>query len=415
MRGACDPRPRRRPAAAGIALSLLALAAAGAVAAPGEDKPSLEEALKNGKTTLDLRYRYEDVSDQAIGDKHARASTLRTALGYRSRAYRGFTIQLEVENVAVIGNELYDDGGPGGSSSPPGDRPAVPDPALTEINQALVRYRWNALQVVAGRQEIRFGDERFVGRVGWRQNHQSFDALRIDSWVGGLRLTYAFIDRVHRVVADSRDLAGHLINASFSLQNVGRFTAYGYLLDYRDRFAAPLSTATWGLEFAGRRRLAGNRLLLFELEHAEQSDHADNPRAIDAGYSALKVGADLRAVTVKLGWERLDGDGDSRFRTPLATLHNHNGWADKFLDTPVFGLEDLHLELGGQLGKVDWLARYHQFEAQSRPIPYGDELDLQLLYTSPRGVLVGFKGALYRADRFAADTDKWMVWTGYGF
>jgi hypothetical protein len=399
-----------------VALSLLALSAVAVAAQPAVEKPRFKEALTNGKTTIYLRYRYEDVSDDAIGDKHARASTLRTALGYRSQAYRGFTFEVEAESVAAIGHELYDNRGAARLNNFVRDRPAVADPADTGINQALLRYRWQTWQVVAGRQEIVLGDERFVGNVGWRQNHQSFDALRIDSWVGGLRFTYAFVDRVQRVFGDSQDLAGHLFNVHFDLQNVGKFTFYGYLLDYQDRNAVGLSTATWGLEFAGSRRLTSSRSLIYEIERAEQSDHADNPRTVDAGYTSLMLGASLPRLTVKLGWEQLDGGiASGQFRTPLATPHRHNGWADRFPVTPLYGLEDLYIELSGKLGKVDWLARYHDFEAESRPIPYGEELDLQLVYTSPGGLLFGLKGALYNADQFAADTDKWMVWSEYSF
>lgn len=407
--------PGRGPLPARPALFLLLLAAAGPAAAPAAEEPGVKAALKDGKTTIALRYRYEDVSDDAVGERHARASTLRTALDFRSGAYKGFSFQIEAENVAVVGNELYADGVPGAGGGG-ADRPVVADPAGTEINQALLRYRWRTLQVTAGRQEVRFGDERFVGSVGWRQNHQSFDALRLDSWLGGLRFTFVFLDRVHRIFGDSQDLAGHLFNVDFTLQNAGKFSLYGHLLDFEDPGAGRQSTATWGLEFAGQRRLLGNRALLYEIEHAEQSDFADNPSTIDAGYSMLMLGASLPAVTVKLAWERLDGGPDGgQFRTPLATLHRHNGWADKFLATPPFGLEDLRLELSGKLGPIEWLVRRHRFEAESRSIRYGDELDLQLLYTSRRGVVVGLKGALYDADRLAADTDKWMVWSAWAF
>jgi len=414
-----DPRQDNLHAAswtsAGAALLLLALAVIGPTTALAEEEPSLKGALKNGKATVNLRYRYEDVSDDAVGDKHARASTLRTVLGYRSQAYKGFSLQLEAENVAVVGNDLYNNRGAGSLNNGVRDRPVVADPADTEINQALLRYQGDMWQVAAGRQEILLGDVRFVGNVGWRQNHQSFDALRIDnSSLGGLRFTYAFVDRVNRIFGDSQDMASHLLNASFDLQNIGKFTFYGYLLDYQD--AAGLSTSTWGLEFAGKRSLSDQRALLYEIEHAEQSDHADNPNAIDAGYTALMIGASLPKVTFKLAWELLGGSpDDGQFSTPLATLHKYNGWADKFLSTPADGLEDLYLQANGKIGKIAWLVKYHDFGAESSSVSYGQELDLQLVYTSPRGVLFGLKGALYDADQFAADTNKWMVWSVYGF
>ena len=210
-------------------------------------------------------------------------------------------------------------------------------------------------------------DERFVGDVGWRQNHQSFDALRVDnSSLGGLRFTYIFVDRVNRVFGDSLEFTGHLLNTSFDLQNFGKFTLYGYLLDYRDAATAEQSTSTWGLELAGRRRLTFRTEALYEIEHAEQSDYADNPRAVDAGYSSLMIGVGLRRANLRLAWEQLDGSpADGRFTTPLATLHEWNGWADRFLETPTDGLEDLYLQVDGEVGPLAWLVRYHDFGAQS--------------------------------------------------
>ncbi len=41
-----------------------------------ETAKSLKEAIVKGKPILSFRYRYEDVKDDAVGDKHARASTL---------------------------------------------------------------------------------------------------------------------------------------------------------------------------------------------------------------------------------------------------------------------------------------------------------------------------------------------------
>jgi hypothetical protein len=399
----------------GLTLVLLGLAALCPVVALSDEEPSLAQALKKGKATLNLRYRYEDVSDDAVGDKPARASTLRTVLGYRSLDHKGFSFQLEAENVAVVGNDLYNNRGAGGLNNGVRDRPVVADPADTGINQALIRYRSDRWQVAAGRQEILLGDVRFVGNVGWRQNHQSFDALRIDnSSLGGLRLTYAFIDRVNRIFGDSQETASHLLNASFDLQNAGRFTLYGYLLDYQDAATAGLSTFTWGLEFAGKHTLSGRASLLYEVEYAEQSDWADNPRNVDAGYSFLMLGTALPQVTIKLAWEQLDGSPtDGQFRTPLATLHKFNGWADRFLATPPNGLQDIYLQANGKVGKIGWLFKYHDFGAESSGASYGQEQDLQLLYTSSQGVSFGVKAALYDADGFASDVDKWMVWAAY--
>ena len=410
LAGSCTPSNALRPA---LATALLALVAAPGLAA---GPPTLAEALKRGRAVASLRYRYEEVRDDAAGDRHARASTLRTVLGYGTLSYRGWSLYAEAENVAVIGSELFANAGAGSRDNGVRDRPVVADVAGTEIQQAILRYQSDAWRLALGRQEILIGDQRFVGNVGWRQNHQSFDAVRADGSLGGLRLGYSFLDRVNRISGDSRKLAGHLVNVGFDLQNFGEFSLYGLLLDYREAAFAALSTSTWGLEFAGRRARGGRLALLYEIELAEQRDWADNPLEVDAGYSFVMLGAALPRLTVKLGWEVLEGSPtDGQLGTPLGTLHEFNGWADRFLTTPADGLEDLHLEIEGKAGRIDWLVRYHDFGAQSGAASYGDELDLRLLYRAPNDLRLGLKGALYDADRFAADTDKWMVWAEWGF
>lgn len=47
-----------------------------------------------------------------------------------------------------------------------------------------------------------------------------------------------------------------------------------------------------------------------------------------------------------LGWEALGGDDDAQgkaLRTPLASPHGFNGWADRFLTTPDAGLDVLYV------------------------------------------------------------------------
>jgi hypothetical protein len=41
-----------------------------------------------------------------------------------------------------------------------------------------VQYATKALDLTLGRQRINLDDQRFVGSVGWRQNEQTFDAVR---------------------------------------------------------------------------------------------------------------------------------------------------------------------------------------------------------------------------------------------
>ena len=55
---------------------------------------TLEEAITKGQPLFSLGYRFEEV-DQANVDKKAHASTLRTTVGYRSGACKGFSFLVE--------------------------------------------------------------------------------------------------------------------------------------------------------------------------------------------------------------------------------------------------------------------------------------------------------------------------------
>ena len=385
-------------------------------AAVAEDEaPSFADSLKNGKSEVWLRYRLENVSDDALGDKDATASTLRTTVSYRTRPYKKFSLFVEAENVAAVGDDSYNNRGAGSLSNGVTDRPVVADPALTEFNQAYLRWDNGKTKWTLGRQEILYGDQRYVGPVCWRQNHQSFDALSlVSSAIEGWTISYSYLDAIHRIFGDSQDVAAHLLNAEVDLGSVGGLTLYGYLLDYDD--IAPLSSATFGAELSGKKDLEGDWELVYELEAARQSDAGDNPNDLDVGYRHVAFGASRDGLTIRVGLEVLEGSAAGAFRTPLATLHKFNGWADKFLATPRDGLEDLYLSVSGKVAKgLGWAAIYHDFSATEGGASFGEELDLLIIYKSSRGQTFGLKGALYDAQDFAADTDKWMLWTDYSF
>ena len=378
---------------------------------------SFAESLKQGKTAIGLRWRFEDVSQDGFV-KDAHAFTLRTTVGYTTARFKGFSFKIEAENVAELGNNLYNNAGAGSANNRVRNRPVVADPALTQIGQVFVSFDRGDTELTLGRREIKLGDSRFVGNVGWRQHHQSFDAFTFrNSSLEKVTFDYGFISKAHRIFGDSQPMSSHYLNAAIQAGGAGTLTLYGYLLDYDRIQNAGRSSATWGAELKGARPFGGDgNKMLWEIEAAEQSDAGDNPRQIDAGYLNALLGVTTKAVTVKLGFEVLEGSlQGGQFNTPLATLHKFNGWADKFLSTPTHGLEDLYLSVGGKAGKIGWVAIYHDFSAENLDVDYGEELDVQLTYKAPWGQGFGIKGAFYERDRFASDTDKLMFWTTYGF
>ncbi len=378
---------------------------------------SLREALEAGKYYVAFRYRLEQVGDDApaVRDKDALASTLRTVLGYRSKSFAGFSFFLEAENVTAIGNDqLYRNAGAGDLGNGVTGRPVVADPEITEINQALLQLEAGGTTLQAGRREITIDNHRFVGHVGWRQNHQSFDNFTfLNSSLAKVDFSYHFIHNVNRIFGDNKPMESHLGHAAIDLGNSGKLSLYAYLLDYDNPGDSVLSTDTFGIRYTGSSPW-GSGKLLYNLEYADQSDGGDNPLNVSAAYYLAEVAGAFPKVTVKAGYEVLEGSlGSGRVTTPLATLHAFNGWADKFLSTPATGLEDLYLNLSGSIKKAKWMAVYHDFSANSGSRDYGTELDLQLTYKADWGQTFGIKAAFYDADTHAFDSDKVWFWTAF--
>ena len=134
----------------------------GPVVQPGAQ--TFIEALVDGRPTIDVRYRLENVDQDGFA-REALASTLRTRIGYETRSYEGFFAFVEIENVSAVGNEAFDDTIEGRARFP-----VVADPETTEINQAvLTTDRLPDSLVRLGRQRIDFDNQRFVGNVGFRR------------------------------------------------------------------------------------------------------------------------------------------------------------------------------------------------------------------------------------------------------
>ena len=380
----------------------------------GAGAATWSEALEATEVGLSLRFRYESVEDDTPA-RDANASTLRTTLQLKTGSYRGFRLHLEAENVAVIGDDdTFRNAGAGSRSNGVTDRSTIADVEQTELNQAYISYEQSGFNLTAGRREINLADQRFVGAVGWRQNHQSFDTVLF----GGaphekLKWTYAYIGRAHRIFGDSREMSTHLFDVTWSADD-WRLRGYGLELDYDDLAFAGASTRTLGIEWTGSRELSDSTTLVYELEGATQVDTGDNSGDVDADYTNVAAGLRRGGITAKVVWERLGGSPtDGQFSTPLATLHKFNGWADRFLSTPADGLEDLSLQLSGRHGAWSWAARYHDFGAESASTSYGSEVDLSLSWKSDWGQVLALKVADYQADEFSVDTQKWMLWTSW--
>ncbi len=374
-----------------------------------------------GKFGIEFRYRLEHVDVDGFAED-ALAATLRTRINFTSGEWQGFSAFAEGDYVTEVGPDDYN----AGAGNSPGKTgfPVVADPHGTDLNQAWLQWQQKGgLKARAGRQRIIYDNARFVGNVGWRQNEQTYDGLYLQHPVGESGIfQLAWVDQVNRIFGNDVPAGKNnnntwLANLGWQLPGVGKISGYYYAVDNRD--VSSFSTATAGLRLAGSRKL-GSADLGYLLEYARQTDAHNNPVDFSARYFRLEASAEVGGLTLLAGLESLGGDSrqsGASFRTPLATLHAFNGWADTFLSTPDAGLVDVFGGIKGQISSWKWDVYYHDFGAESGPGRFGQELDASLSRAFAERYTVLFKVAWFDARRESvyADTYKWWVQLTAGF
>ncbi len=380
-----------------ISASLLAAAEPAKPAEP----TNLKEAFSQGKISLNARLRYENVEQTGLLD--ANALTLRTRLGFTTAPLYGWSVMLEGENLVALDGDAYNQSGlnPAGAT-----HAVVADPETTELNQIYLTGKNAHSSLTIGRQRLVLDNARFIGDVGWRQNMQTFDAVVVqDKSIDQTTLTYAYLDQVNRVFsrrhAQGRwDSNSHLLNISHTGFTAGTLTAYAYLLDFKN--SAANSCATYGASFAGAQKLSVPLKLTYRAELATQSAYGSSALNYSTTYATLEAGLAGKSAGVSLGQERLGSNNNVGFKTPLATLHAFNGWADLFLATPATGLRDTYVKANATLpAAITLLAFYHQFEAERGGTDIGTEFDCQLSRKFAKRFTATAKYADFRRDSLA--------------
>jgi hypothetical protein len=408
---------------------MLANALAGA---PAKAQSGVIDAVAAGTPLIDVRLRYETV-DQANKPKNAAATTLRARLGYQTGQYHGFSALAEFDGVQHLGPQHYFNSFGG---APSALYPTIADPDLVGLNRLQLSYAMRLtdgqgngapdLRFALGRQRLIFGDQRFVGNVGWRQHEQTFDGVSlVDASLAGTILTYAYITRVNRVFGPESpmgtfDSHNHLFDAVYTgFMPLLRLEAFAHLLDLRQ--VRTSSTATFGFRGDGTADLGWGVKGLLNASYARQTDYAKNPLDIGLSYYLGEAGFSFKGATALAGYEVLEGNGAIGFSTPLATLHIFQGWADVFLTTPVKGIEDLHFkgsyvfDATPVIPKIAAMVFYHDFSAQRGNAHYGGEWDAQLEAIIDAHITAGVKYAAFQGDARFADKNVGWLYIGYRY
>ncbi|KKC24130.1 alginate export family protein [Sphingomonas sp. SRS2] len=399
--------------------------------------PATAHAVKL-KPLIDTRLRYETVDQTGIANK-ADALTARARLGVEA-SEGPLSFLVEAEATMALDESYFS-----GVNRKPA-YPIVADPENVELNRIQVQYKGIAGTVVtAGRQRINLDDQRFVGSVGWRQNEQTFDAVRIEyAGIKNLKvdLTYSWSDRTiwgvdggkRGFVTRPQAMNGDNIFANAGYKTpLGTLSAFFYRVDVDETPAAlqRMSSNSFGARFTGSRPLGKAIKWSYTLSFARQQDNGTNPLDYRADYFLAEGGLDIAAFKLGAGVEQLGGDatvttkatatafaGGFAFQTPFATLHKFQGWADKFLTTPAAGITDYYTSAGygwkkvGPFDTIAATAAWHRYTSDVGSIVYGDEINVQLQAKLKKYTLTA-KYADYQRKgiaSFAGDADTKKFW-----
>ena len=376
---------------------------------------SITEAIKNGKSAINLNLRYETV-DQDNAKKDADALTLRTRLTYTTGVFDGFSSLIEFEDSrTVFGMDDYNN-----TLGKNTDYSVIADPETTELDQFLLQYKQESLAIKVGRQLVTRDNHRFVGHVGWRQDRQTFDGVTFAYQpMKDLTFDYGYLTKRNRIFAEVKDIDSndHLLNAAYKTE-LGKISAYGYLLEVDNETENGLDT--FGVRFNGATSI-GERKISYQFEYAQQ-DADSMTTSYSADYLLAEVSSSFSGVGVKIGYELLGSDGGNYgFSTPLATLHKFNGWSDQFLNTPKEGLADLYASVGGTVAGGKWAVIYHKFDADESSEmvdDLGSEINAVYSKSFTKNYTAGIKLAAYSAGDVTAgkvDTNKLWLWLNAKF
>jgi hypothetical protein len=402
-----------------------------ALAAGAHAEDTIADALAASKPILDSSLRWEQVDQVGIANT-AEALTWRNRFGLQTGDFHNFKALVEIDNVNVL-SDKYNSTLNGNTAYP-----TVLDPKVTEINRAQLTWTPSETTTVTlGRQRMILDDARFIGNVGWRQDEQTYDAVRLDTTLWRVKLTGAYIGRVNRVVAEAKDWYSnsYVLNAGYSVSEALKFTAFDYALRFSTAATAPVAAdqtnaAASSVSIKGLRAFGGDWVSSFKLnyvlQYAEEKPNGLNPAVFKLHESMVEGSGTWDIYTLKLNYEALEGNGTVGFVAPLGTSHAFQGFDDVFSATGgnktfVNGIDDFSTSFVIAGHTKPWAPYfmnptltvvYHDFKTDRLDLKIGKEWDAVLVAGITKNLSLMLKYADFdRASTTmpASRTKTWLM------
>lgn len=450
--------------------TLLALASLNAAHAEDAAPQAAPEAVKEytlldsvmaGKAMTSFRLRYEDVSQDGFQPgttvgatasptkndqlKDAQGISLRSLIGWQTAPFHNFSFAAQVINVSKFKDD-FNDSTNGSLINAASNQPnkvqyaKIVDPDDTDINQLYVD--WTGIKntrLRAGRQQINLDNVRFIGDIGFRQVMQVFDGVTVlNKSIPDTEVYLGYIGNVKQITTEERS-DGHLdiANVKYRISPTESLVGYGYLSTFSDlgfgrawfgnapgvaggtkngnaNQNADQGNKTFGARLDGVHKLNDDWKALYTAEYAKQTDYAGGDNRIDAHYYKLGGGAAYGNFTLRADQELLSSNhGKYAFQTPFGTNHLFQGWVDKFLATPLEGLQDSFVTATYKYGDFVFFADYHVLKsdqdfhtvgsgAATNGNKFGTEWNVATTYNYSKNIMAKLEyGRFSESDHYA--------------
>ena len=362
------------------------------------------DSIKEGKPMTSFRLRYESVNQDgsqptatpAVANadlKTGEGLTLRSLIGWQSSPFHNFSIAAQIIDVSKLQDDFNDstNGTLINAISNQPDKQAyakIVDPDYTGVNQLYVD--WTGIKnnrVRLGRQAINLDNVRFVGDIGFRQVMQVFDGISlISETIPDTEILVGHMESVRQITTVLRTKGAlEMLNAKYRYSPTESITGYAYLSSFNDLglgrawFGNAAGTGglaagkngnanqgkdqgnqTYGVRVDGTHPFNPNFRAHYTAEFAKQTDYSGGDSRIDAHYYKLGGGLGFDNFNVRIDQELLSSNNSQyAFQTPFGTNHLFQGWTDKFLATPVEGIQDSFITATYRYEDFVFFADYH--------------------------------------------------------
>ena len=355
------------------------------------------------------RFEYREVD----GLEGSESGTFRIRPGIMLGKGGPISLFADVEIVEALIDDYQSNplGGPQTEPFNPGYTP-IGDPEFQELNQLWAKFDLvDNFSAKVGRQRIVRNNAAFIGNVPWRQAEQTFDAVELSySLDEDFSITYAYADRVQRIFGPTtpRDLPleeflgeFHFIDATIPTP-IGKLATYIYNIDVANPGAGPLANVGESTTF-GASTTKGPLYLEAAFQDGDSKLEGGD---YDAVYGHVKYTKKIDKTAVFGGVEYWT-DG---FKTPLATVHLYNGFADAVILQRI-GLNDKGGVFEGMFNPYIGISQplpggfvfkgfLHYLADESVDKEYGTEIDAVLAKKLNDNSSLMLKGAYFMGDEY---------------